>query len=58
MCIHAYITASFVGLCTYSRAECVTTGGLYRPTHMCVVHLELHKKSFTGFSCDVVRLGG
>ncbi len=24
--------------------ECVTTGGLYRPTHLCVAHFELHKK--------------
>ncbi len=27
-----------------SRGECVTTGGLYRPTHLCVAHFELHKK--------------
>ncbi len=26
------------------RGECVTTGGLYRPTHLCVAHFELHKK--------------
>ncbi len=42
-----------------SRGECVTTGGLYRPTHLCVAHIELHKKKFqTVFFCDVVRLGG
>ncbi len=28
---------------------CVTTGGLYRPTHLCVAHFELHKKSFIQF---------
>ncbi len=26
------------------RGKCVTTGRLYRPTHLCVAHLELHKK--------------
>ncbi len=26
------------------RGECVSTGGLYRPTHLCVAHFELHKK--------------
>ncbi len=40
----------FVGLCTHSnvwkvssanRGECVTTGDLYRPTHLCVAHFEL-----------------
>ncbi len=54
-CKHTYIAESFVGLCTHSsvwkvssahRGECVTTGGLYRPTHLCVAHFELHKKSF------------
>ncbi len=24
-----------------NRGECVTTGGLYRPTHLCVAHFEL-----------------
>ncbi len=27
------------------RGECVTTGGLYRPTHLCVAHLNCTKKS-------------
>ncbi len=41
------------------RGECVTTGGLYRPTHLCVAHFELHKKKFhTVFCFGVVRLGG
>ncbi len=40
------------------RGECVTTGGLYRPTHLRVAHFELHKKSFTVFFSVVVRLGG
>ncbi len=40
-----------------NTGECVTTGGLYRPTHLCVAHFELHKKTFQRFFCDVVRLG-
>ncbi len=40
------------------RGECITTGGLYRPTHLCVAHFELHKKSFIQFFFfGVVRLG-
>ncbi len=31
------------------RGECVTTGGLYRPTHLCVAHFELHKKDSYSF---------
>ncbi len=27
------------------RGECVTTGGLYRPTHLCVAHLNCTKRS-------------
>ncbi len=38
------------------RGECVTTGGLYRPTHLCVAHLNCTK--FTVFFFGVVRLGG
>ncbi len=40
------------------RGECVTTGGLYRPTHLCVAHIELHKKVSHSFFFGVVRLGG
>ncbi len=45
------------------RGEGVTTGGLYRPTHLCVAHFELHKKVsyiffFFFFFFGVVRLGG
>ncbi len=40
--------------CLVRRGECVTTGGLYRPTHLCVAHFELHKeqknKKFKFFS--------
>ncbi len=66
-CKHTYIAESFVGLCTHSsvwkvssahRGECVSTGGLYRPTYLCVAHFELHKKKFTVFCFGVVRLGG
>ncbi len=31
------------------RGECAATGGLYRPTHLCVAHLELHKKKVHNF---------
>ncbi len=40
------------------RGECVTTGGLYRPTHLCVAHIELHKKVSHRFFFCVVRLEG
>ncbi len=39
------------------RGECVTTGGLYRPTHLCEAHFELHKKVSYSFFFGVVRLG-
>ncbi len=39
------------------RGECVTTGGLYRPTHLCVAHLNCTKKVHR-FFFGVVRLGG
>ncbi len=38
------------------RGECVTTGGLYRPTHLCVAHLNCTKKVHS-FFFGVVRLG-
>ncbi len=38
-----------------NTGECVTTGGLFRPTHLCVAHFELHKKVIF---CDVVKLEG
>ncbi len=39
------------------RGECVTTGGLYRPTRLCVAHLNC-TKMFTVFFFGVVRLEG
>ncbi len=39
------------------RGECAATGGLYRPTHLCVAHLNCTKK-FTVFIFGVVRLEG
>ncbi len=39
------------------RGECVTTGGLYGPTHLCVAHLNCTKKVHSIFF-DEVRLGG
>ncbi len=50
-CVHTAV-------CLVHRGECVTTGGLYRPTHLCVAHFELHKKFHTVFFFGVVRLGG
>ncbi len=41
------------------RGECVTTGGLYRPTHLCVAHFELQKKkSSTQFVLWCGKVGG
>ncbi len=66
-CKHTYIAESFVGLCTHSsvwkvssahRGECVTTGGLYRPTHLCVAHFELHKKVSHSFFLWCGKVGG
>ncbi len=39
------------------KGECVTTGGLYGPTHLCVAHLNCTKKVHSIFF-DEVRLGG
>ncbi len=39
------------------RGECVTTGGLYRPTHLCVAHFELHKKVSYSFFLFFLRCG-
>ncbi len=39
------------------RGECVTTGDLYGPTHLCVAHLNCTKKVHSIFF-DEVRLGG
>ncbi len=39
------------------RGECVTTGGLYRPTHLCVAHLNFTKK-FTQFCLWCGKVGG
>ncbi len=39
------------------RGECVTTGGLYRPTHLCVAHLNCTKK-FTQFFLWCGKVGG
>ncbi len=48
-CVH---TAVCEKVSSAHRGECVTTGGLYRPTHLCVAHLNCTKKFFFG----VVRL--
>ncbi len=43
--------------CLVHRGECVTTGGLYRPTHLCVAHLNCTEKVSHSFFFGVVRLG-
>ncbi len=40
------------------RGECAATGGLYRPTHLCVAHLNCTKKFSFFFFFGVVRLEG
>ncbi len=39
-CVHTAVCEK----CLVHRGECVTTGGLYRPTHLCVAHLNCTKK--------------
>ncbi len=65
-CIHTYTVESFVGfmytqqcvkVSSVNRGECVTTGGLYRPSHLCVALFELHQK-VSVFFCNMIRLGG
>ncbi len=38
------------------RGECVTTGGLYRPTHLCVAHLDCTKSLHFVLWCG--KVGG
>ncbi len=38
--------------------ESVFLQGAFTDPLTCVAHFELHKKSLTVFSCDVVRFGG
>ncbi len=56
-----------MGLCAHSsvwkvssanRGECVTTGCLYRPTHLCVAHFELPKKVTDSFFLWCGKVGG
>ncbi len=54
-CVH---TAVCEKVSSAHRGECVTTGGLYRPTHLCVAHLNCTKKFTQFFFFGVVRLGG
>ncbi len=39
------------------RGECAATGGLYRPSHLCVAHLNCTKK-FTVFFLWCGKVGG
>ncbi len=52
-CVHTAVCEK----CLVHRGECVTTGGLYGPTHLCVAHLNCTKKVHS-FFFGVVRLGG
>ncbi len=52
-CVHTAVCEK----CLVHRGECATTGGLYRPTHLCVAHLNCTKKVHS-FFFGVVRLGG
>ncbi len=55
-CVHTAVCEK----CLVHRGECVTTGGLYRPTHLCVAHLNCtkKKKKVHSFFFGVVRLEG
>ncbi len=50
-CVHIVL-----GKCLVHRGECVTTGGLYRPTHLCVAHLDCTKKLHFVLWCG--KVGG
>ncbi len=52
-CVHTAVCEK----CLVHRGECVTTGGLYRPTHLCVAHLNCTKK-FTQFFLWCGKVGG
>ncbi len=45
-------------MCLVHRGECVTTGGLYRPTHLCEAHFELHRKVSYSFFLWCGKVGG
>ncbi len=45
-CVHTAVCEK----CLVRIEECVTTGGLYRPTHLCVAHFELHKNKKVSYS--------
>ncbi len=51
-------TQCCVKVCSACRGECVNTGGLCRPAHLCVAHLNCTHIFFYIFSCDLVRCGG
>ncbi len=51
-CVHIAVCEK----CLVHRGECAATGGLYRPTHLCVAHLNCTKKVHS-FFFGVVRLG-
>ncbi len=53
-CVHTAVCEK----CLVHRGECVTTGGLYRPTHLCVAHFELHKKVSYSFFIWCGKVGG
>ncbi len=44
-------------VCSANRGECVTAGGFYRPTHLCVAHFVLHKNVWQFFSLWCGKVG-
>ncbi len=44
-----YVHSDVWKVSSVNTGECVTTGVLYRPTHLCVAHFQLHRKSLRQF---------
>ncbi len=53
-CVHIAVCEK----CLVHRGECVTTGGLYRPTHLCVAHLNCTTKKSSQFFLWCGKVGG
>ncbi len=44
-----YVHSNVWKVSSVNRGECVSTGVLYRPTHLCVAHFQLHRKLLRQF---------
>ncbi len=53
-CVHTAVCEK----CLVRIEESVTTGGLYRPTHLCVAHFDLRKKVSYSFFLWCGKAGG